>query len=770
MGCALFLSSRYAVSGRSSSLAPSRANAPKAASPAVTAETAPETRPIPIPASEIPPESSQAGLPKPAAAGVNPGIVIWEPAGASGNADQMAFGAGCARWLDWAVGGLPEMGRQCAFTSCDHIAIELGRRDLRLTAHDAVLGGRRLGVTHVAVSEISGGSGKLTLKFTVLETKVGKQVGAPIEVSGTAEQIDEQLPGIAKQIAVRTGVVAPRTPAKVGATPDDLTAYGRFPWRLTNRVPLKEIREFERLGRTLPAAAVSVLDAVRWQDPENIDSLAKAAIAKSPGNVLTVSEVAKQAIYAVPGFRESVAALLRAHPNSYLLVRADLRVRQHVSPQNWLDTMRRAASLSPGNPDAWNAYVEALNSVAQGIRHGKVYVDMTPTEEQAVTKLYRQAEAASIRAIRLNPQYGFSWRELAVTAQFIGHDELANDAFWKAAHLDRNDTDLYLWGLQMFQDKWQGGKDKLQKVATLASQEVFQAPVDARTIGLELMAMGYSEEAKPQIDRAITAYKEMIAERADPVWPQLELAATYRDTLRLSDAAAEYRTVIDKNPKCEAAHVQYGELHLEMHANADAEREFREAVSLCPKDEAAHGKLGYALILSKKWDEGEKEIRRGIKADPQWGKGIACLGYALQMQHQLPQAILQYKTALSLVPTDGVTWDRLTRAYNESGRFKEAVAAGEHGMLYNRSYDYAYASLGEAYLGAGENEKSAAVFDEYLTRNPRDAGCHMLYARALYNLGRNADAASECNTCIRLMPASPAAAIARDLLKKHKAS
>lgn len=737
---------------------------------AATSEVTPETQPITIPPSEVPPEPSQSALPKAVAGAKNPGIVIWEPVCDGKDQALTAFGAGCSRWLDWAVGGMPELGRECAFTSAQRIGSEMGRRDLRLTGHDAVVGGRRLGVTHVGVCEMTGGSARLTLKLSVLDTKTGKSIGGPLTVSGTGDDIIGRLPSIARQVAVRVGVAAPKTPQAVGATADDLTAYGRFPWRLVDRAPLKDLHEFERIGRILPAAAVSVLDAVRWQDPENLDSLAKAAVIKSPGNILTVAEVAKQAIDAVPKFRESVAALLRGHPDNYLLIRADVRVRLNVTSQNWLATMRRAAAVSPGNPDAWNAYVEALSSASQEIRRGKLYVDMTPGEEQAVGKFYRLAEAAAIRAVRLDPQYGYSWRNLATAAQFIGHDELADEAFWKAMHLDHSSPQLYFWGLQMYQDKWQGGKDKLLKVARLGSQEAFQAPQDARTIGLQLMVMGYNKESRAQIDRAVAIYKEMIADRPDAVWPRLELAATYRDAYRTAEAADEYRKIVSQFPDVEAAHLQFGLFNQEMNLNADAEREYREAVRLCPADEAAHGKLGYSLILGRKWEEGESEIRRGIKADPQWGKGISCLGYALQMQHRLPDAIAQYKAALKIVPTDGVTWDRLTRTYNESGRFEDAVAAGEHGMLYNREYIFAYASLGEAYLGANRNRESAAIFEEYFKGNPEDAGAHMLYAKALFNLGRDSDAVAECNKCIKLMPNSPAAAISRDLLKKHGAT
>ena len=726
-----------------------------------------ELESIRVSPADVPKESRGVTLPAPVSAGVNPGLVVFEPI--SSSAETAAFGAGCSRWLTCAVGGLPQFGRQPSYVSPQRIADEWNRKDLRLTRADAVKAGSLMGCTHAAAGKLEALSGHFTLTYTVLDTLTGKPIGSPVSASGTLAKIAAALPQLGKRLANLLAVHVTKFPL-AAPTANDLTVFGRFPWQARTRMPYQQVLLMEGVAKRIPAAALSAMDAVRWQDPDRLLDIAKSAVSAAPGNVLVLAEAIRQVGLSVPDAHARVLSLLKQYPNNYLLVRAEVRVRSNTTYEDFVTTTRRAATLCPNNPDAWMVYSQALQNAAGNVRKAKVYVDLTKAEESYVSRMYPEAVAAAIRAVRIDPQYGRSWLEVARAAQFNGQDRVADDAYWKAMHLDREDPALYSWGLQMYQDKWQGGTGKLDKVARLASQEIFQAPYNARWAGDLLRGMQHDAEARIQYDRALAMYDDLAREHPSEAWPRVERAGTLMSMGRSADAAAEYRKVTALYPDCEAAHIQLGLFYMDRLAFPDGEHEFREAVRICPDDGVAHGKLGYALILRKQWKEGETEIRKGLQQEPEWSRGIACLGWALQMQHRLDEAATEYYKALRLEPTSGETWDRLTRTLNEGGKAKEAVRVGEHGMIYNREYPYAFASLAEAYLGVDRYEESASMYSRYFEKMPNDAGAHMLNARALFAMHSDKEAITECNTCIRLLPKSPAAGIARDLLKQHGAT
>ncbi|HEY3267789.1 MAG TPA: tetratricopeptide repeat protein [Armatimonadota bacterium] len=727
-----------------------------------------DLQPIAVRPSDLPEEPQGIELPLPCATDNGPAIAVWEPVAPSVDAQAAAFGAGAARWLCVAIGGLGQMGRQPAYPSLQRVADEMQRTDLRLNAADGLRAARMAGVTHFAAGEMSGAAGRLTLSFAVTDVASGKAVGAPISITGTAAELASQLPEFGKSLAERIGVKVSRLPS--GPTPNaaDLTTFGASPWQVLRHIPIAQLRGLEKLAPRLPAAGVCALDAVRQQDPDRLAAVMNATVAAAPDNAVVQMEAARQVCGNAPDREQRVSSLLRRFPNNYLLVRSDVRLQPSGTNDDAVAATRAGLTLSAANTDAWIAYSDALQAKAQAIRYSRVTSDITPSEWSALRTLYSEAEAAAARAVRLDPQNGNAWLQLCTAAQFGGDDDVADKAYWMAMHLCRENSHLFFWGLEMYQPKWrQNGAAKRQKVARLASIAVFDSPGVAEDVGRYLVDGQQRDLARPQFDRAIAGWKAFIAERPDETWPRLRLARTYEDMGRATAAIREYRGAIAARPSDVSARCALGYLYLNQGDYRNAAGAYEAALRIGPLDDVAHGKLGAALVGLKQWKRGAPEVRRGLKANPKWALGHVLLGDAYVRLGQTDDAITEYQAALQLYPRDGSSWDRLTRCLNEAKRFPEAVTAAENGLPYNHEYIYAYESLGEAYLGAGRYEESAVALERYVKQMNGDAGAHMLYARALFGLNRKAEAISECNTCIRLAPKSPAAGIARRLLKRR---
>jgi hypothetical protein len=165
-----------------------------------------------------------------------PGLVVCEPVAETPNSPEAFIGTGCSMWLQLAVGGLPQLGQTPMWSSVDRARQELGRTDLRLKAAEAPRFARLIGATHVAVGEIRGTDAAITLTYRLLEQPSGKEVGEPIQVAGSQDDVVAALPGIASKLAQALGVKDPGVPGVVGGGAADLLFVGRMGWR-SNRAP-----------------------------------------------------------------------------------------------------------------------------------------------------------------------------------------------------------------------------------------------------------------------------------------------------------------------------------------------------------------------------------------------------------------------------------------------------------------------------------------------------------------------------------------------------
>ncbi len=151
------------------------------------------------------------------------GIIVCEPAATGMDEQPLTFTAGCARWLQFTVGGQGELGKTPLWTAIARAERELGRSDLRLTPDEAVKLCRITGATHAAIGTAAGTADHITLTYQLYALATKKPVGAALKVSGTKAQIVAALPDLARGLAQSLGVSAPRVPAHPDATAADLS-------------------------------------------------------------------------------------------------------------------------------------------------------------------------------------------------------------------------------------------------------------------------------------------------------------------------------------------------------------------------------------------------------------------------------------------------------------------------------------------------------------------------------------------------------------------
>ena len=431
------------------------------------------------------------------------------------------FGAGCARWLFLHVGGHGELGKTPLWVSITRALADMGKRQTRISAEEAPDFAARMGATHVAVGNIEGNDEKLTLTFRLLDS-AGKPVDEPLVASGTKTEVLKALPGMAVELAERLGVKKPRVPEQVPISAEDLQFLGRVYFEPVN---LREEKHVERLReiaeRSNLAALFYYMHAAAHQERSEIvwaiERLAKSA----PDNALIWSGVALRAkiVLEFPAFEtfmETVKPNLARYPNSYLYTSAEVFFRRRFI--SWFKTSREAAEHSircaTKNPEAWGNLAYYIYAHAYLLRRAR-FVSQIPKEEWSqLEKLYRLEVAVRKKAVEADPKFGIGWLDLSKAAANTGDAKTADEAFWQAVDLGRQQGNTFHWGLNMYSSAWFNDPEKQRKVAQLAAkanwgseQSRFQAARMLNSYGFKEVAQGMfkTDEERKRFQEYLTA-------------------------------------------------------------------------------------------------------------------------------------------------------------------------------------------------------------------------------------------------------------------------
>jgi tetratricopeptide (TPR) repeat protein len=71
-----------------------------------------------------------------------------------------------------------------------------------------------------------------------------------------------------------------------------------------------------------------------------------------------------------------------------------------------------------------------------------------------------------------------------------------------------------------------------------------------------------------------------------------------------------------------------------------------------------------------------EKYRRCVELDPEFFDGWHALGMALMKTGRFPEAIAAGEVTVKLKPNDQIAWTSLSLFYNRNGQIKEAEAAG----------------------------------------------------------------------------------------------
>jgi tetratricopeptide (TPR) repeat protein len=143
---------------------------------------------------------------------------------------------------------------------------------------------------------------------------------------------------------------------------------------------------------------------------------------------------------------------------------------------------------------------------------------------------------------------------------------------------------------------------------------------------------------------------------------------------------------------------------------AAADREFKRAIALNQDNGDARGYYSWFLPIMGRGDEAVAQAKRGLQFD-QISTGLnGNLGSVFVYTHQWDKAIEQLRMSIDLDPNYWFDHYYLGRAYEQKGRFPEAIAAFKQAISLGGVTEV-WSSLGHVYAVADKREEAQKVID-----------------------------------------------------------
>lgn len=154
---------------------------------------------------------------------------------------------------------------------------------------------------------------------------------------------------------------------------------------------------------------------------------------------------------------------------------------------------------------------------------------------------------------------------------------------------------------------------------------------------------------------------------------QLE-AEAFESQENWDKAVAEYRKILDEEPKLDGIHYRIGRIFLSK-SPADpesAKAEFNEEVKINPDNAAAEFMLGEIARQAGQWDEAIAHFSRASKLDEGFQEAFLALGMSLNSAGKFSDAITPLRSYVRMQPGDPAGHYQLATAYARTGQKADA--------------------------------------------------------------------------------------------------
>ena len=180
---------------------------------------------------------------------------------------------------------------------------------------------------------------------------------------------------------------------------------------------------------------------------------------------------------------------------------------------------------------------------------------------------------------------------------------------------------------------------------------------------------------------------------------------------------------------------------------AHAEENYRAALKLNPKSAGAELGLAHALARQQKLADAADHFHQAAVIDPAYRDGLLELAGLYETNRQLPEAI----AVLRELPDNPAAREHLGELMLRTKRFGDAIPELE--AAYSKDpTDANQAALAMAYLGNGNPDKAAPLFEKAVAANASNFMLRFSYGQALLETKQYPLAARQFEQAVKLNP------------------
>jgi tetratricopeptide (TPR) repeat protein len=673
--------------------------------------------------------------------------------------------AGVGRWLHFTVGGQAELGATPFWMSTVRGKYRLGKQNLQLSVAEAEKMAKWTGGTHFAVGTLSGEK-TLSLTYRIHKASQSEPIGAPITLTGTAEEITQKLPMLARQLSEQMGVTAPRIPDKIELSTQELNQIGAIAWTDSLYYTSIKTQPIRTIAEHSPVAGTILLTNYAYRNPTHAYKLGETLFKIAPDHPFVFMTVGEAMPNLLQQNSKRLETLRQKYPNNYCYTHAGAWVlRFRGEYQNAKKAAEHAVKCAPLNPDAWLLLGATISDSAEAVRKSRFLGEMTAEERKAVFEIYPSWEEALKRANAIDPGYAKVWFRLSTAAAFNGNGELADTAFWKAQGLQTETAGLYWWGFELYQPKWYGDPEKLKKVAEVASQVAYSNPNAAIEVIGVLRNSGFPELAKQLARKTLPRLEQAIREHADDGYAHYDYARTIGYLEHIEPMLKEYREAVRLLPEIPSILDELTMTYLNLKRPIEAEASARELVQRHPNIALYQYRLGFVLHHLKKVKEAEAPLAEAMRLAPKFGAARGVYAQVLMELGRQGQALAEYE----ILAKDITDWSvQLNYAILlvKAKQPDKAISILKGAEPFHGSDVWLHITLSDAYLQKKDFPNSAQAMRQIVRLMPKDGEAHLKLGNRLLEAGYKSEARKEWKTAQQLDPKGDSGREALQMLNK----
>ena len=177
-------------------------------------------------------------------------------------------------------------------------------------------------------------------------------------------------------------------------------------------------------------------------------------------------------------------------------------------------------------------------------------------------------------------------------------------------------------------------------------------------------------------DLSVRASQELM-QRAPTSYQVHELNAESLEVQgKWEESAAEYRKILEQNPRLPGIHYRLGRVLLSAPPSdnmaEEAKKEFQQELAIDPKNAGAEYVLGELAREAQQWDDAIKHFSRATTLDRGFSDAFFGLGRSLISADRSAEAIAPLENFVKMQPQEPAGHFQLATAYNHAGRKAEA--------------------------------------------------------------------------------------------------